>query len=1660
MREGGRLAEELGHGEGSDEAGRQADRRVVDMVDSVRERRRVGGDVCDDDWREEAQMLEEKLGGAGGREEIGMREQAMGMEGVGVKRLREVATRNALCLDAVGGIGKRGMRVKRRAWRFVLDSEEQEDQRQGEEDEEEEEEEERDEEEEEEKWEAGMEEVVVCNRFEGPKYDLAVRSNAALHAMRCHADSNQCDCDSNEVVAWRHRGDSEGAVWVVNHRWLEDCLLYSRRVPEAPYALLPGDAVGPPCLFPSPTAPPLPPAPPLSSAHPVPPALSHDLLLHALPSVASPPPPPAPSQPAHTPPRVTLPVTVAPPSPHHPSTIPRPPPPPPLPPEEPSVLPLVAPAALPLMDDCKAGAAEEGLWNEAGIMQGEDKPLLMVQAEPGVLASRENVLEDVGSGWGGGAGSSGLRENSGSVAGFANDRGKDPVGRGEGAGKARRFTKSSPFKRRRVQGKENVPDGCSEGHGGGKGGVVTRIETSALADEASRSPTQTSSPSKCLYDRVGEDGIWPSIHLGSPVPLSLLPSQPAPGGFQVDPDCSQVAPVCSQVALDSSQVKTAEEIKGGREERREGMDAQGRGPEGKETREPDYGGREPEGRERRATDAGSVEEEEEDFTDRISLSPDIGGGSRHKPLDCRHRHLAQQLLPENSPEGVPESSPEHLPDEAARLNSSQPGECSAPEDGYREIEPVGTGGEQRELPAVAGAENWGGEAYMEEDDSSFQQAPSLLASLWRPREEGEDRGVLVDGPREQQEVACELAEMAWRREGAGGGLLVGRQRGGGKLRDVRQVEEDVVREGVRGERVTEEGVREEDEYVIQGDVRLGHVGQEKVEGVRNEEVAQTGEGRGAGGRGRVGVVLQQERLDSGDVIVLSDSDSGRDSDSEKDSDSCGLQMGKRSKRGGEGSGRRVRGLWEDEGECKEREVGAEEKEEEEEEEKEEEEEEEDEIEFTQRLPENMGRDGMAASEPARGRTGGADGVRDSHVHGSQGPHVRACEGGVGRSTWHGRPSVEKADFGGREGGRECEGQMGQEGGIEETVGRGGDEGERGGERGGEQRLKRLRKATWRRDLLQRRTAAAAETGGHGGDGGNGRRSGRGNGGGYVRWNAVGGGDEAEDEEEDAEGCAVGGVHSGDVPQEPISPSHAATAGMLADDEAPPGSPARGEGTNGGLTRGKGVWTLEAFLGRKVEPRRPLKIAEVGVGEVREAEGRIPELSLLREGSRGVSQQQQQQQQQQHEHLQQQQMRMREVPSLVPGQADAAAGVAGGVAAGVAGVSAAVGGSETSGSRATIHRYFPPSSTRPSVPASSSRQASRLSPVRGQQRSSRSPRSKQNQQQLLRPSQQSNHPRSHQSSHPRSHLSPGRITIRASCSGDPFRLATASHAAPPAAHRLTAIPAAPSSVPAATATAAGPVPTRTTHAPAPSRPLPPLASCELQGSAHTPPRAVPDTNQKAPPRTPPGAVLDGSRNQKSSFRTPTKAVFDGNQKAVVARTPPRAAFASPSGGCACAICQEDTPASQIGVLPCMHAFCYSCIRKWAESAATAIPGCPLCKEPFEFITVRNKTASRRAAEAAKRTSLPDAAAAAAAPVDEEGDIQGDGEDERIVMVPIRKRRAPTDESPLDSGTMEDLLLLCDGCNHLGAHHTFCLDPPLAAVPSSQEPWFCPACSERR
>ncbi|KAK6011324.1 PHD-finger, partial [Ostertagia ostertagi] len=73
--------------------------------------------------------------------------------------------------------------------------------------------------------------------------------------------------------------------------------------------------------------------------------------------------------------------------------------------------------------------------------------------------------------------------------------------------------------------------------------------------------------------------------------------------------------------------------------------------------------------------------------------------------------------------------------------------------------------------------------------------------------------------------------------------------------------------------------------------------------------------------------------------------------------------------------------------------------------------------------------------------------------------------------------------------------------------------------------------------------------------------------------------------------------------------------------------------------------------------------------------------------------------------------------------------------------------------------------------------------------------------------------------------------------------------------------------------------------------------------------------------------------------------------------------------------------------------------------------------------------------------------------------------------VQKMEQPTQVEPFDEanpldftvceicsgGMHEELLLICDQCDR--GFHTYCLNPPLDAVPTSEQ-WFCPQCEESR
>ena len=110
-----------------------------------------------------------------------------------------------------------------------------------------------------------------------------------------------------------------------------------------------------------------------------------------------------------------------------------------------------------------------------------------------------------------------------------------------------------------------------------------------------------------------------------------------------------------------------------------------------------------------------------------------------------------------------------------------------------------------------------------------------------------------------------------------------------------------------------------------------------------------------------------------------------------------------------------------------------------------------------------------------------------------------------------------------------------------------------------------------------------------------------------------------------------------------------------------------------------------------------------------------------------------------------------------------------------------------------------------------------------------------------------------------------------------------------------------------------------------------------------------------------------------------------------------------------------------LIPCHHAYCFTCIRRWTCEESNE---CPLCKVSGEAI-------------------------------------------EKVTYIPLTKRTRPIDpptaaevdhwESVDDckvcgSGDHPERLLLCDSCG--GGTHTFCLNTPRTTIPPGQ--WFCADC----
>ena len=137
------------------------------------------------------------------------------------------------------------------------------------------------------------------------------------------------------------------------------------------------------------------------------------------------------------------------------------------------------------------------------------------------------------------------------------------------------------------------------------------------------------------------------------------------------------------------------------------------------------------------------------------------------------------------------------------------------------------------------------------------------------------------------------------------------------------------------------------------------------------------------------------------------------------------------------------------------------------------------------------------------------------------------------------------------------------------------------------------------------------------------------------------------------------------------------------------------------------------------------------------------------------------------------------------------------------------------------------------------------------------------------------------------------------------------------------------------------------------------------------------------------------------------------------------------GKSCPIClirfKKDKPVA-IPDGGCSHVFCVDCLREWSKNVAT----CPIDRSKFRSIIVKESPGGKEI----KREKVQRNAAQNDAPED----------------VP------EFDELWLcencGSGTREDYLLLCDGCD-LAYHYDTCLTPPLSSVPRGR--WYCPTCT---
>jgi len=147
----------------------------------------------------------------------------------------------------------------------------------------------------------------------------------------------------------------------------------------------------------------------------------------------------------------------------------------------------------------------------------------------------------------------------------------------------------------------------------------------------------------------------------------------------------------------------------------------------------------------------------------------------------------------------------------------------------------------------------------------------------------------------------------------------------------------------------------------------------------------------------------------------------------------------------------------------------------------------------------------------------------------------------------------------------------------------------------------------------------------------------------------------------------------------------------------------------------------------------------------------------------------------------------------------------------------------------------------------------------------------------------------------------------------------------------------------------------------------------------------------------------------------KERHSGLKAAAGARASPRG-----DGSQECPICMERVPRARGARLEtCGHVFHRGCISKWLKLNNS----CPKCRAPVRLFQGRRL---------------------------QDRNLIRQGEEELVLPYTVMVCEE------CGSGEAEDRMILCDSCDR--GFHTFCLDPPLDAVPSGE--WFCASCAAAR